>query len=72
MDEAVIPEFLTVRETAELLRVDRQTVYVWIASGQLPGAYRFGRAWRIRRQALLEAQASLPIPSQENAGDGTA
>ena len=45
---------LTVDEAAELLRVDRKTVYESIRRGELPGVVRLGRSIRIGRGALLE------------------
>lgn len=44
-------EFLTVKETAQLLRVSPITVRRYIASGQL-AAERVGRGIRIRREAI--------------------
>lgn len=42
---------LTVREAAELLHVDRKTIYAEIAARRFP-AIRLGRAIRIPRAAL--------------------
>ncbi len=44
-------ELLTVRETADLLRVAPITVRRWIASGRL-AAVKVGRGVRIRREAV--------------------
>jgi excisionase family DNA binding protein len=45
-------EFLTVREVAERLKLNPQTVRRWIRAGLLP-AYRVGRRqWRVREQDL--------------------
>ena len=46
-------EFLTVKETAQLLRVSPITVRRYIASGQL-AAERVGRGIRVRREAIEE------------------
>ena len=46
-------EFLTVKETAQLLRVSPITVRRYIASGQL-AAERVGRGIRVRREAIKE------------------
>lgn len=48
-----IPRFLTVDELADLLRVNRKTVYEAIARGKIPGARRVGGAYRIFRDAVL-------------------
>lgn len=47
-------QLVTVRQTTELLHVDRATVYKWLADGRLPGYRLGGRAVRIR-VADLEA-----------------
>lgn len=46
-------EYLTVKETAVLLRVSPITVRRYIASGKLP-AERVGRGIRVRREAIGE------------------
>jgi excisionase family DNA binding protein len=51
---SALPVVLTVDEAAELLRVDRKTVYESIRRGELPGVVRLGRSIRIGRGALLE------------------
>ena len=48
------PAFLTVEEAAELLRVNRKTLYEAIRLEQIPGVARIGKTLRIRRAALLE------------------
>lgn len=45
-------EVLTVDEVADLLRVDRKTVYEAIRRRELPGVVRVGRAIRVSRVAL--------------------
>lgn len=47
------PELLTVEETAELLRVCRNTVYKMIELDELPGVRRFGRAIRVHRATVV-------------------
>ncbi|NRD51914.1 DNA-binding protein [Corallococcus sp. AB030] len=47
------PDFLTVDETAALLRVNRKTLYESIRLGQVPGVVHIGRSIRLRRDALL-------------------
>lgn len=42
------PEYLTVREVADELRVGRNTAYAAVESGDIP-AIRIGRLWRIPR-----------------------
>src|SRR6187455_399902 len=48
-DEA--PELMTVKETAEYLRIPLPTVYYLVQRGQLP-AVQIGGRWRIKRSLL--------------------
>jgi excisionase family DNA binding protein len=60
---ATLPEVLTVREAAAILRVGRNQLYQAIARGEL-GAVHIGRSIRIPKHALLELlAASLRPPS---------
>ena len=63
---ATLPEVLTAREAAAILRVGRNQLYQAVARGQL-GAVRIGRTIRIPRQALLDllAAANPPAASDE-------
>lgn len=52
---------LTVRETADLLKVKEATVRTWIRENQLR-AIKFGRDWRIQEddlEAFIEARANI-------------
>ncbi len=49
-----LPQFLTVDELAELLRVNRKTLYEAIAQNEIPGCRRIGRNIRICRQTVLD------------------
>jgi len=46
-------EFLSIDEAADLLRVNRNTLYEAAKRGELPGIVKIGRILRIRRSALL-------------------
>ena len=46
-----LPPTLTATEVAELLHVDRDTLYKALRAGQIP-ARRIGRVWRIDRETL--------------------
>jgi excisionase family DNA binding protein len=46
-------EFLTVDEAAELLRLNRKSVYAYINETHPPWAHRFGRTIRISHDGLL-------------------
>jgi excisionase family DNA binding protein len=54
---ATLPEVLTAREAAAILRVGRNQLYQAVARGEL-GAIRIGRSIRIPRHALLALLAS--------------
>ena len=46
------PDILTVKETAEFLRVPRGTVYKLAQAGLMP-AQKVGRHWRFHRPAII-------------------
>ncbi len=52
------PRFLTVPETARLLRINRGRAYEMAADGSLPGVVRLGRSIRVDRLRLLEELAN--------------
>ncbi len=49
-----LPSFLTVDETAEVLRTTRRAVYALVERGQLPGVTRIGRRVLVRADDLLD------------------
>ena len=51
MSEEEVPELMTVKETAEYLRIPLPTVYYLVQRGQLP-AIQIGGRWRIKRSLL--------------------
>jgi excisionase family DNA binding protein len=57
-----LPEVLTAREAAAILRVGRNQLYQAIARGQLSGV-RIGRTIRIPKQALLDLLTSGNPPT---------
>jgi excisionase family DNA binding protein len=52
-----LPEVLTAREAAAILRVGRNQLYQAVARGEV-GAVRIGRSIRIPKQALLDLLAA--------------
>ena len=50
---ATLPEVLTAREAAAILRIGRNQLYQAVARGEV-GAVRIGRSIRIPKQALLD------------------
>jgi excisionase family DNA binding protein len=59
---ATLPEVLTVREAAAILRVGRNQLYQAVARGEL-GAVHIGRSIRIPKQSLLDLLAASLRPS---------
>jgi excisionase family DNA binding protein len=52
-------EILTIREVAELLKINEKTAYKLAAEGKLPG-FRVGGAWRFKRSTInawIDAQS---------------
>jgi excisionase family DNA binding protein len=58
---ATLPEVLTAREAAAILRVGRNQLYQAVGRGEL-AAIRIGRSIRIPKQALLDLLASASPP----------
>ncbi len=48
-----LPLILKADEVAELLRVDRNTIYEAVKRGEVPGVIRMGRILRFRRDAVV-------------------
>jgi excisionase family DNA binding protein len=53
-----VAELLTVKEAAELLRVNVKTIHKLLVSGDLPH-HRFGRVIRIPSRVLLSTRKSV-------------
>ena len=60
-----LPLFLTVEETAELLRTSKGAVYVMKSRGQLPGVTIVGRRLLVRSDELLHWLDQRRAPSLE-------
>jgi excisionase family DNA binding protein len=58
----MLPEVLTAREAAAILRVGRNQLYQAVTRGEL-GAVRIGRRIRIPKHALLDLPAASPPPA---------
>lgn len=50
---------MTVKEAADFLRVHRSTIYRLLKANRLPGAFRVGSDWRVRRDTLVSALKEL-------------
>ncbi len=51
------PRFLTIPETARLLRINRGRAYEMANDGSLPGVVRIGRTIRVDRERLIAGLA---------------
>ncbi len=61
--QAVVAEFLTANEVAELLRTSRPAVYAMVERGQIPGVVRIGRRVLVCRQDLVDWLDQKRVPS---------
>lgn len=59
------PSFLTVAETADLLRTSRKAIYTMVERNQLAGVARIGRRVLINRAELLDSLRQKSTPSQK-------
>jgi excisionase family DNA binding protein len=48
-----LPAILNAKEVANLLRINRKTLYEAVQRDEIPGAFRVGRCLRFRRDAVL-------------------
>jgi excisionase family DNA binding protein len=48
-----VPPILSVRECADLLRMDEDTLRTWLREGHVAGR-KVGRKWKIPRTAILD------------------
>ena len=64
--QAVVAEFLTANEVAELLRTSRPAVYAMVERGQIPGVVRIGRRVLVCRHDLVDwlDQKRVPLPGE--------
>ena len=54
------PEFVTIDEAAEILRLERKAVYRLAGRGELPGCQRLGRTFRVHLPSMLSWFTSGP------------
>ena len=64
-------EFLTVEETAELLKVSTRTIYDLARAGELPGAKKLGNQWRVHKPTLVASWPQGRPGTEPNAGEGS-
>lgn len=56
MNSGVAREDFTVREVADLMAVNPETVRMWMRSGRLKGYKAFNGQWRIPREEVARAR----------------
>ncbi|MEX1363863.1 MAG: helix-turn-helix domain-containing protein [Nannocystaceae bacterium] len=69
LSATALPRFLTVDETAELLRTTRRAIYARIQRGDFPGVVRISRRLLIDAGALLQWVDERRGPSPKLEGD---
>ncbi len=60
MTQDDFPPVLRPDECAKMLRIPLRTFYDLLNRGDIPGARRFGKCWRIDRNAVLASMAGNP------------
>ena len=53
-----MPVYLTIRETAALLRLGERAVYDMLRAGRIPGAAKAAGKWRVDEEKLIEWMAA--------------
>jgi len=48
-----MPEYMTIKETAALLRLGERAVYDMLRRGRIPGAAKAGGKWRVDRAKVI-------------------
>lgn len=72
--EERLPEYLTIHETAALLKLGERTVYDMLRMGRLPGVAKAGGKWRVDRDKLvawMEAGGELTADPTQRVGGST-
>lgn len=55
-------ELITIDELCESLNIGKNTAYSLLNSGELPGAFRIGRIWKIPKDAVSNYIISKRLP----------
>lgn len=54
------PAVLTLEETAKLLRISYEGVKARANHGNLPGAFKSGKSWRVDKEVLIASFGTRP------------
>lgn len=70
MENLAPPNFMTIGEVADLLRVNRSSIDRWVAEGQFPSPIKFGGSvMRFARSEILafldQHKSREPMPSRQ-------
>lgn len=47
-------EILTLDEACEILSIGKSTIYQMLGNGEIDGAFRIGKVWKIPRKAISD------------------
>lgn len=61
--------YLTITETAHLLRLGERTVYEMLRTARIPGAAKVGGKWRVNEQKLTDWMAAGAELADEGSGE---
>ena len=64
-----LPDVATVAEFAAFERVDERTVRKALEAGEIPGAFKRGRSWRIRTDVYFALGCHLGALGRRSPGD---
>lgn len=59
------PAVLTLEETAQLLRTTYDAMKLRANKGQLPGAFKSGKSWRVDKEVLIASFGTRPVTRTE-------
>lgn len=48
------PIFITTKQVADILRINKRTLHYWINDGKGPPRYQFGKFFRFRKDEVLD------------------
>jgi len=62
-------EFITVIQVAERLMIPKATAYYLVQSGKIPGAFKVGKHWRLKKTMVdewIEEQTRQNTPTMKS------
>lgn len=58
------PAIMTLEQTAVLLGITYECAKARAQNGQMPGAFRSGKSWRVDKEVLIESFGTRPKPPE--------